>query len=550
MKMKTSSLALFAASALAQSQYGENHVNVNFDSQLVEHTAFPAPNVTLYSPAFLPNASFTPGWTEGTEGATSKYQLGKKTMVSGDKRSNRLPEEFISGIAAKNPSWMTYDVADFLSEGGKTFPYVYLSSSASNASAGYETSGKIRVWIQGSVHGNEPAGDEATLALLGAMDKDPSWAASFLEKMDIIVLPRYNPDGNAYFQRTLATNFDPNRDHTKLAREQTRNIKQWFSTFSPHIAIDMHEYGAATKYAGNYSNAADGMYSAAKNLNINPEIRKLSETVFAPAINASMLSKNLRAEPYMTAARTNPPRLEEAGTDAKIGRNAMGLTQSVTFLFETRGIGIANQEFKRRTAASLQMILGVLETARDQSETVYTTIEAAIAEFKESKEDIVVTDYTTFTNRTYTMVDRRNGEVVQLTVEFASTTPATANLTRSRPSGYIIPRAWADLASRLTVSGLEVTTMPEAYQGEVEVYNITSSSLASSYYEGAILNAVTTETLIQEVKLPAGSFFVSTAQKNAGLAFAALEPENIDSYVSFGIVPMEVGDLYPVFRKM
>jgi hypothetical protein len=76
--MRTSSLALFATSALAQSQYGENHVNVNFDSQLVEQTAFPAPNVTLYSPAFLPNASFASGWTEGTEGATSQYQLGKK----------------------------------------------------------------------------------------------------------------------------------------------------------------------------------------------------------------------------------------------------------------------------------------------------------------------------------------------------------------------------------------------------------------------------------------------------------------------------------------
>jgi murein tripeptide amidase MpaA len=136
---------------------------------------------------------------------------------------------------------MTYDVADFLSEEGKTFPYVYLSTSASNASTGYATSGKLRVWIQGSVHGNEPAGDEATLALLGAMDSDPEWAASFLEKMDIIVLPRYNPDGNAYLQRTLATNFDPNRDHTKLARQQTRDIKTWFSSFSPHVAIDMHE---------------------------------------------------------------------------------------------------------------------------------------------------------------------------------------------------------------------------------------------------------------------------------------------------------------------
>jgi hypothetical protein len=252
----------------------------------------------------------------------------------------------------------------------------------------------------------------------------------------------------------------------------------------------------------------------------------------------------------MTASRTNPPRLDEAGTDAKIGRNAMGLTQCVTFLFETRGIGLASQSFHRRTLAGLQMILGVLETARDSSEEVYSTVEGAIKEVVESKEDIVVTDYSMYSNRTWTMVDRRDGSVVQVPVEFASTTPATANLTRTRPEGYIIPRAWADVADRLRVSGLEVETMPEAFRGEVEVYNITSSSLGRQYYEGVVLNTVTTETLMQEVSLPAGSFFVSSAQKNAGLAFVTLEPENIDSYASFGIVPVEVGDLYPVFRMM
>lgn len=101
----------------------------------------------------------------------------------------------MSSLAAKNPSWMTFDKAAFTSEEGKSFPYVYLSS---NAASGYEaSSGKLRVWIQGSVHGNEPAGDEAALALLGAMDEDPEWAAEFLKHMDILVLPRYNPDGNA-----------------------------------------------------------------------------------------------------------------------------------------------------------------------------------------------------------------------------------------------------------------------------------------------------------------------------------------------------------------
>ncbi|KAF2013575.1 Zn-dependent exopeptidase [Aaosphaeria arxii CBS 175.79] len=517
----------------AQTKYGENHVTVNLDSDLVEQKAFPAPNVTLLSPAFLPNASFDPGWSEGSEGATSQSTL----------------DSFLQSIASRNPSWAKYQKAPFVSEEGNSFPYIFLSTTSTNATA--PSSSKLKVWLQGSVHGNEPAGDEALLALLGALDADEQWASTFLGKLDIIVLPRYNPDGNAYFQRTLATNFDPNRDHVKLAREQTRDIKKFFNGFAPHVVVDMHEYGAATRYSSNYSNAADGMFSAAKNLNIHPSIRALAEEVFAPAINASLSSRGLRGEPYVTASqRALPVRLDEAGTDAKIGRNAMGLTQTVTFLFETRGIGIANQSFARRTLAGLQMLLGVLETARDRASDISTTINDAIEEFVASDEDIVVTDYTSYANRTYTMVDRRSGDIVQLPVEFASTTPATANLTRVRPEGYVIPRAWADLAARLRVSGLEVETLEEGFKGEVEVYNITSSSLAKSYYEGAVLNTVTTETVVQEVELPKGSFWVGTKQRNAGLAFVALEPENIDSYVSFGIVPMEVGDLYPVFRKV
>jgi hypothetical protein len=196
------------------------------------------------------------------------------------------------------------------------------------------------------------------------------------------------------------------------------------------------------------------------------------------------------------------------------------------------------------------MILGVLETARDKAQEVYDTIEGAIEDFKDSEEDIVITDYTTYENRTWTVVDRRDGSVVQIPVEFASTTPASANLTRSRPKGYLIPRAWADLAERLKISGLEIETLEDGFEGEVDAYNITSSSLASSYYEGEILNTVTTEIISQDVTLPKGSFLVSTAQRNAALAFVALEPENIDSYVSFGIVPMEVGDVYPVFRQV
>lgn len=56
---------------------------VNLDSQLVEQTAFPVPNATLLSPAFLKsgNASFDPGWFTGSEGATSHDELSMVDLL-------------------------------------------------------------------------------------------------------------------------------------------------------------------------------------------------------------------------------------------------------------------------------------------------------------------------------------------------------------------------------------------------------------------------------------------------------------------------------------
>lgn len=525
--------ALLLRGVVSQTQYGGNSVRVVPDPSVVESRAFPAPNVTLYSPAFASNSSFPQGWTEGTAGATSEYTL----------------HTFLQALADRNPSWMTYETTDFESEEGRAFPYVVLSSSSANSSANSLGNGKLKVWLQGGVHGNEPAGDESLLALLGKMDADQEWAASILATQDIVVLPRYNPDGISYFQRTLATNYDPNRDHIKLARQQTREIKTFFSEFGPHIAVDMHEYGAASRYATNYSNAADGMYSAAKNLNIHPSIRNISEELFAANVGSDLRAAGLRGEPYVTSSSSsNPIRLVEAGSDAKIGRNGMGLTQTVTFLFETRGIAIASQEFKRRIYAGLTMVSSVLQTAADNFDEVYATLENGIQDFIDGEEDIVVTDYTTLQDRTWTMVDRTTGDVVQLPIEFENNTPATANLTRSRPKAYLIPPAWADLAERLAVSGLDVEKLTDAYAGTVEAYSITSASLSRSYYEGAVLSTVTAEPVEKTVSLPPGSFLVRTNQRNAGIAFNALEPENIDSYVSFNIVPLETGDEYPVYR--
>lgn len=185
-------------------------------------------------------------------------------MLIVEAKADQCADTFLQALAEKNPTWMTYQTTDFESEEGRAFPYIILSSSSADSRITSLGGGKLKVWLQGGVHGNEPAGDEALLALLGKMDADQEWTEGILATQDLVVLPRYNPDGTSYFQRRLATNYDPNRDHIKLARQQTRDIKTLFSEFGPHIAVDMHEYRAASRYATNYSNAADGMYSAAK----------------------------------------------------------------------------------------------------------------------------------------------------------------------------------------------------------------------------------------------------------------------------------------------
>ncbi|KFA49956.1 hypothetical protein S40293_01282 [Stachybotrys chartarum IBT 40293] len=530
MKFQTSGSLLAGLVGLANAvQYGYNHVTVRPDSEVVA-SAFPDVDIELLSPAFLTPEIRQSGFSDGTQGPTSQEDM----------------ETFLQEIADRN-SYMSYGTANFTSEELRSFPYVHLSSRCSNSTS------KVRVWIQGAVHGNEPAGDEGTQALLGKFDSDPEWARSILRNVEIVIMPRYNPDGVYYFQRTLATNFDPNRDHIKLARQQTRNIKQFLNEFNPHVVVDMHEYGSSARFGGGrYGHASDGLFSAAKNLNIQEDIRGLAEGLFATNIGEAMDEAGLRWEPYVTGSSSNSAdyvaNFAEAGTDAKIGRNGMGLTQAVVFLVELRGIGLADQEFQRRTASALTMLTAIVQTASDNAETVYETIEGGIESFISSTDDIVVTDYSETSIRPFKMVDVNNGSIVTPPVRFASTTPAIANLTRSRPEAYLIPVAWADLAERLRVSGLEVETLSEPWSGTVEALTITSTSFARGYYEGVVLVTATTSTSERELTLPAGSFLVSTRQKNAGLAFVALEPENIDSYVSFNIVPVGAGDEYPIFR--
>jgi hypothetical protein len=443
---------------------------------------------------------------------------------------------------------MTYEVPDFLSEEGRTLPFLFLSSPSriSNTT-------KLRVYIQGAIHGNEPSADQGIMSLLGKMDANATWTANLLDRMDILVLTRYNADGVFYFQRELASNIDPNREHTKLVKEQSRNIKRRVSAWQPHVVLDVHEFAAHNVFGGVYRHGLDVMIATGGDLNTHKDIRNMSEKLFVPAMEDLLESRGIRAGPYVlgdTSDEVGSPILfEESITSPASGTNAAGLAQAVSILLETRGQFLASQHYQRRVASQLTMMEAILNTAYENAEMIEETITSAIEEFIESDEDIVLSDTPIATNRTFPMVDIRNGTLEDVEVGFLSTTPTKANATRSRPEAYIIPRNWFDLAEKLRIMGVEVEELSYEYTGTVTAYNITTSRLDTALYEGTVRNYVTTEPVEREVRLRPGSFRVSTRQKNAAYAFVTLEPESPVSYVTFGFFPLSTGYEYPIFRE-
>lgn len=442
---------------------------------------------------------------------------------------------------------MSYDVPDFSSEEGRPLPFVYLSSGPAVNTT------KLRVYIQGAIHGNEPSADQGIMALLGKMDANATWTADLLSRMDVLVLTRYNPDGVNYFQRELASNIDPNREHIKLVKAQSRNIKRRISAFQPHVVLDVHEFAAHNVFGGVYRHGLDAMLATGGDLNTHEAIRNLSMNLFSAQMEVDLAAHGLRAGPYVlgdTSDEVGSPILfRESITSPASGTNAAGLAQAVSILLETRGQFLASQHYQRRVASQLVMLESVLNTAYEHAAFVRETIEAAIEDFISTNDDMVIADEPVVGNRTYPMVDIRNGTLRDVEVGFLGTSPTVPVATRARPEAYLIPRNWFDIADKLRIMGVEVEELAEGYRGTVSAYNITSSELGTALYEGVVKNEVTVEPVEREIELRPRSFRVSSRQKNAAFAFVTLEPDNPMSFVAFGFFPLSAGYEYPIFRE-
>jgi len=114
------------------------------------------------------------------------------------------------------------------------------------AGAAVRANGKATVLHQAQIHGNEPAAGEGALslarALAGGYLKDQN-GGDILDTLNIMIIPRINPDGSKEFQRANTANgINMNRDYLVVKSSEVEMVLRAYNAFLPDVAIDAHEW--------------------------------------------------------------------------------------------------------------------------------------------------------------------------------------------------------------------------------------------------------------------------------------------------------------------
>lgn len=452
-------------------------------------------------------------------------------------------EELIGFLNEIKQQFPDFVKLEFIGESqkGNAIPIIHISNpKASND--------KIKVWMQGGIHGNEPASSEGLLYLIHALlhNKENHY---LLDKIELKMIPMANIDGYLKQDRYAANGLDLNRDQTKLMAPESVLLKQAFSDFSPAVGLDFHEYNPYRKdfsKLGSFgiTSAYDVMFLYSGNLNVAKNIREITDKLFVAEARKCMDTHGLKHHDYMSTDDYHGAIVFNLGSQsARSSATSYALTQTVSTLIEVRGVGIGRTSFKRRIATTYLIGMSYLKTAYNNDVLVKNEIQKA-----KQPIDIVVTSQRSTYKKEIEVIDLDAESLINLEVTIRDAMLSEPKLVRKQPKAYLIDKSKAHLIDKLKVLGIKVETMNENQTLEVETFQISKYESDGLPYEKMKMQEVSAQLITKKIDFEIGTFMISTNQKNASLLTETLEPEAPNSFVSFGVLTTELNQELPIYR--
>ena len=481
-------------------------------SKKITQKYFPDPSIEITTPAFFKKKGFT------------DYE---EMMIYLKKYEQKFPQKFSMKFIGE-------------SQKGKDVPLVRLTSPSRNR--------KIRVWIQGGLHGNEPAGTESIFHLI---EEILSRKTYLLDQLDITLIPMANIDGYEKNDRYAANGLDLNRDQTKLMAKESIFLKQAFSDFAPHVALDLHEYRPFRKdftVFGEFgiTNSYDVMFLYSGNLNVAKQIREFTRVHFVSNAIDTLVVNGYSTHDYFSTNKVHGEiQFKQGSVNSRSSATSYALSNCISSLIEIRGVGIGKTSFTRRVYSGYLVSLSYLQSAFEKRSELFDLFPVA---YKSEPDSVIIKSEATKMIQELQMIDVNSTELISIDALTSNALISKSVLARKFPQAYILLADQSLLAEKLRILGLDVEVFSSSKTLEVEAYIVNSYEKDVFKYEGVFRQNITTKTKTLIRSFAKGDFIIYMNQKNAGLAAEVLEPEAANSFISFGLIDTNVEKELPIYR--
>jgi hypothetical protein len=409
---------------------------------------------------------------------------------------------------------------------GRPLPYAVFSRPAVTEPWEAWTLGRPILVLAAGVHGPERTLRESVLVLLRELATPGTPLNGTLDELVVVVVPQINPDGFSAPGGPIRGNLwrlDLNRDYMKLEQPEIQGyVQNVLLRWAPHLFIDGHN-GGSYPYNLNYqcpSHAAP-----------DPRITALCDERIFPAVDRRLETEGFRSWYY---ARGDEEAWSVGGTEARIGRNYGGFSNTVGILFESPG----GQPMADGVRSGVLAYEAVVEWSREHAELLMETVRRARIETVElgaapSGEIAIETAYEPEEARVDYLIARDRGEareVVEVRDAELRKRPV-ATVLRPRPWAYVVPRDAEAAVELLRRHRISVERLQEETEVTVEAYTIEDITYERAYNHAAATRVHVNGSRTRTLTIPRGAYIVRTSQMQGRLVAHLLEPESGDGVV-------------------
>ena len=442
------------------------------------------------------------------------------------------------------------------SQQGQPLEALVLTRGTGTDPASLLATGRPTVLLIGQEHGDEPAASEALLVITRELAQ--GLLQPLLERINVVIVPRLNPDGATRGEALASGGQDIARDHLLLSTPETQALARLSRDYQPTVVVDAGEYRVSDVYQQKFGAVQkfDALVQYATTANLPEFLTKADEEWYRRPLLAALKGQGLSTDWYhSTSADTGDRTVSMGGPEPVTSRNVEGLKNAVSVAIDSRGAGLGRLHVQRRVHTHVTAITNVLgstaQRARELSQ-LRPYLEKEVAGLA-CKGQVAVEVANTPAQYDLQMLDPMTGADKIVTVDWESALALRTLKSRVRPCGYWLSGSSKPAVERLRLQGVKVLEVLEPSAMLGDIYRETKRpGGVQQGAPGATADGRTAAVRIEVslvrgvIDAPLGSFYVPLSQPLANLAIAALEPDTQSSYMANRLL----NDLADVARVM